>query len=305
MKFSPEKTTSIRQSNRFDHCRWLKGPLWLLVTGLFFMPLAAPAQVLWSATNDSGRQNWILGTLHSEDPRLLDWPQPLVDALQKADRLALELKPDESMIRRLQQAMTCREQLLSDKLPAPLFERLLAVLENDYRHDRNSAAQLCLWAAALTLAAPPPASGMYMDMMLAWRGQGAGLELVALETVDEQIEFLSGLPNADQIALIEKALDERDSHDALFNELVKTYLEGDLEQLTLLSNRQLEGLPAHIANYFNEQGLEERNRRMLERARPWLEQGGLIIAVGALHLPGEDGLLALLANEGWQLQGIY
>ncbi|HLR86313.1 MAG TPA: TraB/GumN family protein, partial [Wenzhouxiangella sp.] len=70
-------------------------------------------------------------------------------------------------------------------------------------------------------------------------------------------------------------------------------------------NRQLEKLPAHIANYFNEQGLEERNRRMLERARPWLEQGGLIIAVGALHLPGKDGLLALLANEGWQLQGIY
>ncbi|HLS05346.1 MAG TPA: TraB/GumN family protein [Wenzhouxiangella sp.] len=305
MKYSPEKTTSIRQSGRFDHRGWLKGPLWLLVMGLLFMPLAAPAQVFWSVTDNAGRQNWILGTLHSEDPRLLDWPQPLVDALQKADRLALELKPDEAMAERLKQAMTCREQSLADRLPAPLFERLLAVLENDYRHDRNSAAQLCLWAAALTLAAPPPASGMYMDMMLAWRGQGAGLELVALETVDEQIEFLSGLPDADQVVLIEKALDERDSHDALFNELVKTYLEGDLEQLTLLSNRQLEGLPVHIANYFNEQGLEERNRRMLERARPWLEQGGLIIAVGALHLPGEDGLLALLANEGWQLQGIY
>src|SRR5690625_6483244 len=88
MKYSPEKTTSIRQSGRFDHRGWLKGPLWLLVMGLLFMPLAAPAQVFWSVTDDSGRQNWILGTLHSDDPRLLDWPLPLVDALdRKSTRL--------------------------------------------------------------------------------------------------------------------------------------------------------------------------------------------------------------------------
>lgn len=305
MKISPEKETSIRQSVGFNHRSLLKSVLWALLFCVLFLPWPAPAQVFWSATDDAGRQNWILGTLHSEDPRLLDWPQPLMDALLKADRLALELKPDEAVIRQLQQAMTCRQQPLSDKLSAALFERLLAVLQSDYSHDENTAGQLCLWAAALTLAAPPPDTGMYMDMMLSWRGQGAGVDVVALETVDEQISFLSGLPDDDQIALIEKALDDRSGYDELFNELVQVYLEGDLEQLVQLSERQLQELPDHIGDYFNEHGLAARNRRMLERAGPWLKEGGLIIAVGALHLPGQDGLLKLLADEGWRLQGIY
>ena len=36
--------------------------------------------------------------------------------------------------------------------------------------------------------------------------------------------------------------------------------------------------------------------------RPMLEQGGAFIAIGALHLAGEEGVLALLEKQGYQLQ---
>ncbi len=50
---------------------------------------------------------------------------------------------------------------------------------------------------------------------------------------------------------------------------------------------------------------EERNRTMVERMAPRLGEGGAFIAIGALHLPGETGLLSLLAAQGYQISRVY
>jgi hypothetical protein len=45
--------------------------------------------------------------------------------------------------------------------------------------------------------------------------------------------------------------------------------------------------------------LATRNLGMRENAVPHLAQGGAFIAVGALHLPGRHGLVALLREAGY------
>jgi uncharacterized protein len=72
---------------------------------LLAISCTAQAQVFWSVTDDEGRQNWLLGTVHSEDPRLLEFSEELLDAIKQGDRLALELVPDMAVLERLQQAM--------------------------------------------------------------------------------------------------------------------------------------------------------------------------------------------------------
>ena len=47
-----------------------------------------------------------------------------------------------------------------------------------------------------------------------------------------------------------------------------------------------------------------RNHTMAERALPLLEEGGAFIAVGALHLPGEEGLAALLSAKGFTVTAV-
>jgi uncharacterized protein YbaP (TraB family) len=51
--------------------------------------------------------------------------------------------------------------------------------------------------------------------------------------------------------------------------------------------------------------IDDRNARMAQRLRPWLRHGGAFIAVGALHLPGEHGLLAVLSAQGLRLTRVY
>jgi uncharacterized protein YbaP (TraB family) len=54
--------------------------------------------------------------------------------------------------------------------------------------------------------------------------------------------------------------------------------------------------------YFMSQGVDARNHRMLESLLAWLDEGTVFVAVGALHLPGQDGLVTLLRQRGFELQ---
>ena len=286
--------------HRFDH---RNAAVVLLV--LWLLPSLATAEVFWSVSDAQGRQNWLLGTMHSEDARLLEWPAPLVEALTRADRMALELIPDAGMLERLQQAMVAPEKRLDEVLEPALYQRVCTLLTGEYGLTEAAVSQLKPWAVALTLATPPAETGMYMDLMLSWRAQGAGLDVVALESVDAQVDFLSGLPLEDQISLIRETVNDHAAHQAVFEQLVSAYLDGDLERLAAVAEAQMAGHDEHIVRYFQQQGLAARNRQMLERADAWLAEGGLIIAVGALHLHGDDGLIELLRARGWQVDGIY
>ncbi|HEV3043732.1 MAG TPA: TraB/GumN family protein, partial [Roseiarcus sp.] len=51
--------------------------------------------------------------------------------------------------------------------------------------------------------------------------------------------------------------------------------------------------------------LRERNHVMVDRAKPLIEAGGAFIAVGAFHLSGKDGLVALLRGDGFTLTPLW
>ncbi|TNF37962.1 MAG: hypothetical protein EP315_01845, partial [Gammaproteobacteria bacterium] len=51
--------------------------------------------------------------------------------------------------------------------------------------------------------------------------------------------------------------------------------------------------------------LDKRNLRMVERMQSCLQQGRAFIAVGALHLPGVQGVLHLLEQQGYSVSPVY
>jgi uncharacterized protein YbaP (TraB family) len=56
---------------------------------------------------------------------------------------------------------------------------------------------------------------------------------------------------------------------------------------------------------FEKRLLPDRNRIMARHAENVLIDGGAFIAVGAAHLPGETGLLTLLAKRGYAVTRVY
>ncbi len=88
----------------------------------------------------------------------------------------------------------------------------------------------------------------------------------------------------------------------MHDQMVDSYLVGDLQILKKVSEEQMDQLTLEAKNYFIEQGIDARNHRMLESLLPLLAESPVFVAVGALHLPGEQGLVSLLREHGYILQ---
>ncbi|HMA98617.1 MAG TPA: TraB/GumN family protein [Wenzhouxiangella sp.] len=276
-----------------------------LMLGLVLAVFAAdkaPAQVLWSVQGPSGQQNWLIGTVHSEDPRLLEFPEVLLESLADADRLALELAPDATMLAILNQAMRYPEPKLDQVLDPARYAKLVEILETHYGMGEPVVKGLRPWAAAMTIAIPPPQTGLFMDLALSIRAQGLGLDVVSLERIEEQLAFLADLPEKLQLSMLEQAIVDFPRQEEMFEELISTYLAGDLDRLEAVAEEQMEGMAPELREHFKRVGMIERNHTMVKRAMPWLEEGGLMIAVGALHLPGQEGLIELLRAEGMTVE---
>lgn len=263
------------------------------------------AQVFYSVVSPEGRQNWLLGTIHSEDERVLAFPPVLEQALMQAETVGLELVPDREMLERLAAAMRLPEgQRLSERLDEALYERVRAAL-GDHGLDADRVDRLRPWAAALTLGQPPVRTGRFMDLVLARQAAEHGAVSVALETMDEQLAFFTGLGEQAHVALLRQAVEDHERGLESFEALVGAYLAADLEQLQRQARCQLSQLPESVQQSFRVQGITLRNIEMARRAQPLLDDGAALIAVGALHLPGEKGLVALLREQGNRVEAIY
>jgi uncharacterized protein YbaP (TraB family) len=49
----------------------------------------------------------------------------------------------------------------------------------------------------------------------------------------------------------------------------------------------------------------DRNERMSDRIAKFIKQQPTFIAIGALHLPGEKGVIGLLRKKGFKVEPVY
>lgn len=125
-----------------------------------------------------------------------------------------------------------------------------------------------------------------------------------LETMDEQLQVFDGLPIQDQVQLLREALKYQSHNAEQMDQLMKAYLNRDLAALAAVSD-QYQSRAGSAYDKLMDRLLAKRNHRMLERMQPRLIEGSAFIAVGALHLPGREGLLTLLENNGYRVSPIY
>lgn len=276
--------------------------LLLLSLCLAVLPAWADDHALfWSLSRDGEPAGYLLGTIHSEDPRVLDFSDTFISRLNANDTFAMEMVPNVPTMTRLMEYMHYQDgSTLESRIGAERFARLQQALAS-YKVPADWAERMKVWAAMMTLSVPPPDTGFFMDFSLSLRAAGAGLQVIGLETLDQQLSFLENMPLEQQIGLLDHALEEFGQVDEIHRKLIETYLRGDVTLLQQEAENQMSSLDPAFKQYFLEQGIDQRNLRMLETLKPHLEQGTVFIAVGALHLPGEKGLIRLLRETGLEL----
>jgi len=264
--------------------------------------LQADKALLWSIMEGEQRAGYLLGTIHSEDPRVLDFPEHFLDMLRSNQVFAMEMVPDLPTLNRLTEYMQYKDGTTLESLLGPeRFVQVRAALSS-YQMPSEWMARMKVWAVVMTLSVPPPETGFFMDFSLSLRAAGSGLKVVGLETLEEQLSFLENMSMEQQLGLLDQAISEHDQVREVHDRMVDSYLKDDLQALEAEAGAQLGQLDQALKDYFIGQGINARNHRMLEALLPLLEKDQVFVAVGALHLPGESGLLSLLRQHGFRLE---
>ena len=107
-------------------------------------------------------------------------------------------------------------------------------------------------------------------------------------------------------ALIE-TLDLGDTVADVMETTTELYLTGDTGMvMPLMKAVSEEKSPGNSTDYadFEQRIVIDRNKTMAARARPILDGGNVFMAVGALHLPGDEGMIELLRKDGFSITAV-
>lgn len=273
--------------------------------------------LLWRIEGKGAKPSYLFGTMHSSEPIARSFDDLVLRALGRSRVVATELpgastRKVAAELRRLVAARSLRvgQSALSELAPdvRPLVEARLEKAGVPLQ----IANQLQPWYLALTLSRSRCSQGEAgvdtetADARIERLATEQGAALVGLESPVEQVEALASIP--DEVAL-------RMMREAALKDLRPEDVESTISGL--YSTRRIGYLLAMRgpiwAGVFDVDGyadfisafITRRNATMMQRALPILGGGEAFLAVGALHLPGEQGMIELIRRAGFSVTRIW
>ncbi len=256
---------------------------------------------LWEITGDQGEKAWLLGTIHAL-PAPVNWRSAQVEAaIAGSDRLVLEIAniDDKQAMSKIYARLAASPGLppLETRVPTALRPQLLALMR-DLELDPGQFGKTETWAAALTIsnAAQSAANadfGLDREILSAAKGKPIG----ELEGAAAQLGVFDALPEAEQRDLLVAIVAEA-AKDTSEDRLGNAWRKGDM---AVLEEETKSGMMADPE--LRRALLTDRNNAWANRISVMLQQDARpLVAVGALHLAGAEGLPALLATRGYKVR---
>ncbi|NTS32646.1 TraB/GumN family protein [Phyllobacterium sp. BT25] len=271
--------------------------------------------LLWKIEKPGIRPSYLFGTMHLTDPRVLKLSDATQAAYQGADTVVIET--DEVLDPKAQFKVLTETPELMMFTDATTLDKLIP-------KDKVDAVKAALQQRGLTLAAvnrmqpwmltsmlAMPACELartkdgtaFLDIKLARDAQAAGKKVAGLETIKDQLGAMASLPMQFHIDGLMETLALGPRLNDIFETMTVLYTKGEIGMIfPLMRSVSPDGIESGSSYAaFEETMVNARNRVMADRASSIIDQGSAFIAVGALHLPGKDGLVSLLRNKGYKV----
>jgi len=122
-------------------------------------------------------------------------------------------------------------------------------------------------------------------------------EIKGLETTEFQASIFDSIPYNKQAKDLLAYIDSIDTYRQITMAMVDVYREQDLERMDSLMKKSDPGMESYMDLL-----LYNRNRNWVKMLPAIMEQGPVLFAVGAGHLPGDEGVIKLLQKKGYKLK---
>lgn len=282
--------------------------LLLVVLLAWQLPLAADP-LLFRVEGEHGNA-WLLGSVHTLRPSDYPLDERIEHAYAAAGHLVFEIAPQDftgptAAITALELARFADGRQLADVVDDETLQELAALLRK-YGTDAAQMNGYEPWFVAMQLMnftllhhGYSPLHGVDLHFMT--RAQKDGKRTSGLETVREQLGIFDALPMERQLALLEQTIAESGNAGPELARLMRAWLDGDENTLAQIADEEMQADPL-----LREALLVKRNRRWAAEIGRMLatEKGDVMLVVGALHLAGEDGLVTLLREAGYEVRKV-
>jgi uncharacterized protein YbaP (TraB family) len=255
------------------------------------------------------------GTMHLTDARLAKIPAVVADAIKTSRIVATELASAGDKAASEHDARDLARHIMVENNALSLPEEDVARVQGELKK-RGFPAEVIErvqpWFLAASLSIPScevarTGRGLLtLDDRIATMARGDGIKVIGLETMIEQTNTLAAIdPGVIRTVVIDSAR-AGDAVDDVTETMVQLYQERRIALIMAaarLFSQSEDGLKASLA--FMADLIVPRNHRMHDRALPELEQGGVFLAMGALHLSGKEGLVELLRSDGYTITRVW
>lgn len=269
--------------------------------------------LLWKLEKPGQRPSWLYGTMHVTDPRVTTLEPAAQKAFDAAHILVIETTDvlDQqamlaSLMKRPELMMFTDNTTLASLMSPEDLATVNAALEAR-GIPPGSVTKMKPWMLSAMVALPAcelarKAGGApVLDILLAQQAKAAGKEVKGLETAVDQLSAMASLPMEFHIKGLVETLKLGNRMDDVIETMVVLYQRGDTGMFWPLFRNALPSGATDESGYaaFEEAMVTTRNKTMVESADPILAKGDAFMAVGALHLPGPDGLVELFRKAGY------
>lgn len=271
--------------------------------------------LLYRVTDNDRHTLYLFGTVHACDESMYPLSAAVMEAFADSDALAVEidliaLEEDKALLQPYAAWAYCDEGESSrDVLGRRLFNqcaRVLGIKKKALQSIRVQAIVSLLENKVVDAAALSAAYGADRYLLLQARQQHK--QVIELETVEEQYRLMYLISDRVAAWMVEGYVSDLPGAASATRSVVEAWRQGDEDTLLLLLTADEGAWPDGIADEmraYQTQMYDERNARFAQGAAAFLEENQTVfMAVGAGHLPGENGILQRLENMGYTVEKI-
>ncbi len=269
--------------------------------------------LLWKLEKPGERPSFLFGTMHITDQRVITLPAMAQRAYDGADTVIIETT-DALDKAKMMAAMAAEPGLMmftdNTTLSSLLSPEDVAVLNKglDARGiPPLTVAKMKPWILSAMVALPAcevarqAAGAPVLDVKLASNAKASGKDVEGLETAVDQLRAMASLPLAYHMKGLVETLKLGDRVNDVNETMIVLYQRGEVGMFWPLFRTVLPDAADDQAGYaaFEQTMITSRNKVMVAHAMPILAKGNAFMAVGALHLPGPDGLVEDFRKAGY------
>ncbi|NQV16951.1 MAG: TraB/GumN family protein [Armatimonadetes bacterium] len=270
---------------------------------------------LWEVENGKNKV-YLLGSLHIMPEDVYPLDDRIEEAFKEAEILVVEVdiaNADQGKIQALivEKAFYKEGRNLQTELPAELYKAVSEEFEElgvpMTQIDIYKPWFVSLNLGILSLQKLNITTGLGIDVHFLNQANEKEMEILELETAASQLEMLSSNPDKVQIDYLQYTIDDYEQSKATYMDMLDAWTTGDTEKMNAVTKVKMlelgEELPG-IIDFYNKM-FTERDEKILGKLEVLLnneEEKVYFIIIGALHLVGEDGLIRLLNEKGYNIK---